>query len=141
TSAYWDLLAARARYRARFLAALDAARLDAVVCPPLPLPALRHGTSLELGAVHTYTLVYNVTGMPAGVVAAARVRVNEESDRPPSQDGAERAARSVESGSAGLPVGVQVAARHWREDIVLAVMAALDQHFRTEPEYPVRAPL
>src|SRR5215831_7068335 len=75
TSAYWDLLAARARYRARFLAALDAARLDAVVCPPLPLPALRHGTSLELGAVHTYTLVYNVTGMPAGVVAAARVRV------------------------------------------------------------------
>jgi fatty acid amide hydrolase len=29
--------------------------------------------------------------------------------------------------SAGLPVGVQVAARPWREDIVLALMAALEE--------------
>jgi fatty acid amide hydrolase len=35
-----------------------------------------------------------------------------------------------------LPVGVQVVARHWREDIVLAVMAALEDHFRSTPDYP-----
>jgi len=29
--------------------------------------------------------------------------------------------------SAGLPVGVQVAARPWREDIVIALMAALEE--------------
>jgi fatty acid amide hydrolase len=43
----------------------------------------------------------------------------------------------VEEGSAGLPVGVQVVARHWREDQVLAVMAALEEDFRRRPGYPV----
>jgi len=31
---------------------------------------------------------------------------------------------------------VQVIARHWREDIALAVMAALEAHFRQQPDYP-----
>jgi hypothetical protein len=66
-----------------------------------------------------------------------RVRAGEESDRPPSRDLVERTARKVEKGSAGLPVGVQVAARHWREDIVLAVMSALEEYFRQQSDYPV----
>ena len=41
--------------------------------------------------------------------------------------GVERAAHAVEMGSTGLPVGVQVVARSWREDIVLALMAALEE--------------
>ena len=75
------------------------------------------------------------------MVAATRVRPGEESDRPPSRDPVERAARAVEEGSAGLPVGVQVVARHWREDVALAVMAALEAHFRNRPDYPARPPL
>jgi fatty acid amide hydrolase len=47
----------------------------------------------------------------------------------------------VEQGSVGLPVGVQVAARHWREDIVLAVMAAIEEHFQSQPDYPVHPPI
>jgi fatty acid amide hydrolase len=50
-------------------------------------------------------------------------------------------ARRVETSSAGLPVGVQVAARHWREDIVLAIMAALEEHFRAQPDYPAHPPI
>jgi fatty acid amide hydrolase len=84
----------------------------------------------------TYGLPYNVIGAPAGVVAATRVRPGEESDRPVGRDLVEITARRVEQGSAGLPVGVQVVARHWREDIALAVMAALEAHFRTQPDYP-----
>ena len=42
----------------------------------------------------------------------------------------------VEENSAGLPVGVQVVGRHWREDVVLAVMAALEQDFRATGSYP-----
>jgi fatty acid amide hydrolase len=61
----------------------------------------------------------------------------EEHDRPPSRDLVERTAREVEEGSAGLPVGVQVVARHWREDRVLAVMAALEEYFRRRPGCPV----
>jgi fatty acid amide hydrolase len=137
---YWRLLEDQAAYRTRFLAALDAGRFDALLCPPNGLPALTHGC--YYGAVGgSYTLLYNLLGMPAGVVAATRVRPGEESDRVPGKDALEAAARAVEQGSAGLPVGVQVVARHWREDVALAVMAALEGHFRNQPDYPARPPL
>ncbi|NOH02663.1 MAG: hypothetical protein HND47_12245 [Chloroflexi bacterium] len=77
-------------------------------------------------------------GLGAGVVAAGRVRAGEESDRQPSRDSVEQAALRVETGSVGLPVGVQVAARHWREDVALAVMSALEKHFESQSDYPTR---
>ncbi len=80
--------------------------------------------------------MYNVLGAPAGVVSTTKVRPGEESDRKVSKDMADITAREVERGSAGLPVAVQVVARHWREDVVLAVMAALEEHFQTESTYP-----
>ncbi len=133
----WQLVAQRTHYRARFLAALDAGRYDAIICPPYPLPALTHGASSSLG-LFSYTALYNLLGMPAGVVPATRVRPGEESDRPQSKDGVEKAAKQVEMNSAGLPVGVQVVARHWREDVALALMSALEDHFRQQPDYPTR---
>jgi fatty acid amide hydrolase len=48
---------------------------------------------------------------------------------------------AVDAGSAGLPVGVQVAARPWREDVVLSVMSALEEDFRSRPDYPGRPPV
>jgi Asp-tRNA(Asn)/Glu-tRNA(Gln) amidotransferase A subunit family amidase len=45
----------------------------------------------------------------------------------------------VEAGSAGLPVAVQVFAKHWREDIVLAVMKVLEDEFRGRADYPPNA--
>lgn len=138
---YWEMVGERNRYRAQFLGALDAGRFDAILCPADALPALRHGSSFLLTDCLSYTAIYNLLGMPAGVVAAARVRPGEESDRPTSRDLVERAARRVEEGSAGLPVGVQVAARHWREDVALALMAALEEHFRQQPDYPAAPPI
>jgi fatty acid amide hydrolase len=72
---------------------------------------------------------------------AGRVRAGEESDRPASKDRADLAALESEKGSAGLPVGVQVAARHWREDVALAVMSVLEKHFRAQPDYPAKPPV
>ncbi|MBL8094868.1 MAG: hypothetical protein JNL73_11940, partial [Anaerolineales bacterium] len=69
--------------------------------------------------------------------AAGRVRPGEESDRAPTRDGVLIRAREVELGSAGLPVGVQVAARPWRDDVVLAVMAVLEDHFKQQPDFPL----
>jgi fatty acid amide hydrolase len=127
---YWQLLAARADYRARFTAALDACSFDAILCPPDALPALTHGSSFHLTDALSYGALFNLLGMPAGVVAVTRVRAGEESDRQTGGDFVERQARKVESGSAGLPVGVQIAARHWREDIALALMSAVEKGMR-----------
>jgi fatty acid amide hydrolase len=141
TKAYWRLVDERTRYRDSFINALDAGRYDAIICPADGLPALRHGTSLFLTNAMSYTILFNLLGLPAGVVATTRVREDEESDREPSFDLVERFARRVENGSAGLPVGVQVAARHWREDIALSIMLALEAHFTAQPDYPLNTPL
>jgi|Deesub1362A_J573_1020465.scaffolds.fasta_scaffold00145_19 fatty acid amide hydrolase len=133
---YWQLVEMRNQYRARFLQTLDKGDFDAILCPPYALPALTHGSSEHLFPAGAYGYIYNVIGAPAGVVAATTVQPGEESDREVGKDIAEITAREVERGSAGLPVGVQVVARHWREDIVLAVMAALEDHFRSQPTYP-----
>lgn len=140
-ASYWQLLDDRNTYRRRFMSALAAGEFDAIICPPTSLPAVLHGSTANLPDFDSYARLYNVLGMPAGVVAASRVRPGEESDRPASKDPVEQMARRVEQGSAGLPVGVQVAAPHWREDVVLAIMSALESHFKAQPDYPAHPPL
>ncbi len=70
---------------------------DAIVCPVAAFPALEHGESLkdENQRGMSYTGTYNITGWPSTVVRAGT-----------SPD--------------GLPIGVQVVARPWREDVSLA---------------------
>jgi amidase len=76
---------------------------DAVLSPVSANPALDHGTSIEDGNFRgfSYTMTHNLTGWPAAVVRYGR-------------------------SSAGLPIGVQIAARPWREDVALAVAKCLE---------------
>jgi amidase len=80
-----------------------AERYDVILSPVSASPALLHGTSLAESNFRgfSYTMTYNLTGWPSAVV---------------------RCGESPE----GLPIGVQIAARAWREDIVLAVAAKLE---------------
>jgi fatty acid amide hydrolase len=133
---YFRLVEERNRYQADFTRTLDEGRFDAVICPPVALPALTHGASEHLFPAVAYAFVYNVLGAPAGVVSITRVREGEDTARKVTKDMADVTAAQVETGSAGLPLGVQVVARHWHDHIVLAVMAALEQHFRELPDYP-----
>jgi amidase len=76
---------------------------DAILCPVCAFPAPPHGTTMsdDLRKGFTYTAAYNLTGWPGAVV---------------------RGGTSPE----GLPIGVQVVARPWREDVVLAVAQHLE---------------
>jgi amidase len=71
---------------------------DLILCPVSASPALPHGSSYAADSLpgYSYTQTYNLTGWPAATV---------------------RAGTSPE----GLPIGVQVVARPWREDVALAV--------------------
>jgi fatty acid amide hydrolase len=137
----FELMLRRDRFHTQFQEAMDEGKYDAILCPVYPLPALRHGAAYHLFISQCYSIVYNMLGMPAGAVPATRVRASEESDRPHNLDLVDRAARRTEQGSAGLPVGVQVVARHWREDVALAVMAQLEEHFRAQPDFPTHPPI
>ena len=133
---FWRLTRAMTGYTRKFLTAMHQRGYEALICPPHALPAMQHGLAIDLIPAASYSFLPNLLGIPAGVVAATRVRAGEESDRSSSRDHVEQAARKAETGSTGLPVGVQVAARPWREDVVLAVMGALEDHFRKQSDYP-----
>jgi fatty acid amide hydrolase len=135
------LRAARDRYHDRFLADEGPGRFDVWLSPPSPTPALVPGASRHLVGAASYSLLYALLGFPAGVVPVTRVKPEEQSGRSASRDPLERTAREVDAGSAGLPVGVQVAARAWREDIVLSVLTALEEDLRAREDYPRRPPL
>ena len=95
----WD------QYRGEMLAFME--KYDAIVCPPCAFVAQPHGES-ELpttgSGAFMYTEAFNLTGWPGAVV---------------------RCGASAE----GMPIGVQVVARPWREDVALAIAAFLEKSF------------
>jgi len=134
-----EILALYQAYKSDFESALNTATggpFDAIICPVTSLPAWTHGSAGMLGSGGVYCVLWNLLGYPAGVVPVTRVREDEATPRAASRDLVERAARSVEAGSAGLPVGVQVIARPWQEHIALAVMRTIQEAARTREGYP-----
>ena len=75
------------------------AQYDVILTPAAERPATPHGTD---GGWIPYTLPYSLTGWPCVVVRAG-------------------------TAPEGLPIGVQVVARPWRDDIALAVAQELER--------------
>jgi len=128
---YWQLTEQAKKYANQFWEQLDqqnGSRVDALLLPGHPLPALRHGTALDLLPAASYCYLPNLLGAPAGVVPWTTVRDDEQTYRPASRfDLVEHLASHATGHSKSLPVGVQVVARAWREDVTLAVLAALER--------------
>jgi len=137
TDQSWQLVERQLDYQARFADAMDAAQIDAILCPPCALPAFTHGASETLGNGGAYAILYNLLGFPAGVVPFTTIAAGETCDRVAARDSIAKAAWQVDQDSAGLPIGVQIAAKPWREDMVLAIMAELEKCARTRADYPV----
>ncbi len=108
-----DLVERQDRARGRMLSLWSKA--DVMLCPVNASPALPHGATLtECCSLFTYTEAYNVSGWPGAVV---------------------RCGTSPE----GLPIGVQVVAPPWREDVALAVAKQLETTFggwKPSPLFP-----
>ena len=110
TAAFCAVLFKWDMFRSGMLAFLE--QYDVILCPVNASPALPHGTTFDNLSAFSYTMTYNLTGWPGAVV---------------------RGGTSPE----GLPIGVQVVARPWREDVALAVA----QHIETAWGGWQRAPL
>jgi fatty acid amide hydrolase len=117
------------------LVAWDRAGLDGLVCPPHATPALPHGASRDFALGGALAMRFNLVNFPAGVVPVTCVRP-EEQQRPAGRGRLEQAAARIDAGSAGLPVGVQVVARPWREDICLRLMSAVEAGVRGDDGPP-----
>ena len=88
------------RCRSQMLSFMD--NYDVILCPVNALPAMKHGREdAQDLKPFSYTMTYNLTGWPGAVV---------------------RGGTSPE----GLPIGIQIVGRPWREDVVLAVAHLLE---------------
>jgi fatty acid amide hydrolase len=132
----WSLTDKLRTQRTALLDAMDRDGVDVLLCPPYATPALPHGASKNFTLASSYSILFNATQLPAGVVAVTRVRA-DEAQRDPSKDVLERQAAKVDAASAGLPVGVQVVARPWQDHRVLAVMRAIEAEVSRDEGYPV----
>jgi amidase len=92
-------------YRSSMLAFFD--EFDVLICPVNANTAIPLGETEDMLA-YTYTSAYNLTGWPGAVIRAG-------------------------SDSSGLPIGVQILARPFREDHCLAVAAWLEEHLGEFP--------
>lgn len=129
-------LTKRARYiAAETMTTWDRLSLDVVICPPHATPALPHTTSEDFSLGGSGSMFWNVVNFPAGVVPVTTVRPDEASRRA-ARGRLEKRAAAIDEGSAGLPIGVQVVARPFREDHVLAVMAAIERDASGRESFP-----
>jgi fatty acid amide hydrolase len=131
----WRLTDRLRSYRLELLDSMDREGIDVLLCPPAATPAWPHGASKNFTLASSYTIVFNATQLPAGVVPVTRVR-SEETTRHAGRDSVERHAARVDDQSAGLPVGVQVAGRPWKDHVVLAVMAAIEAGVSRDEGFP-----
>lgn len=101
TAEFSSLMLKWTMFRSSMLSFME--RYDVIVCPVCAYPAQPHGTTLKAEKIpaFSYTMAYNLTGWPSAVV---------------------RGGASLE----GLPIGVQVVARPWREDVALSVAKYLE---------------
>jgi len=77
-------------------------QFDVMVCPVCSFPGMVHGSTYDRLPAFSYTMTYNLTGWPAAVVRAG-------------------------TSANGLPIGVQIVARPWHEDVALAVAGMIEK--------------
>ncbi len=110
--------------------------LDALLCPPHVVPALGHRQSgdftLSLGAEFRWTLL----NFPAGIVPVTMVVDDDLGHYPPARDRVQRKVADIDRASLGLPVGVQVVALPYAEEVLLAVMQTLEDQLRDTVDFP-----
>ena len=124
---YWQVIAERERLKKRLTERFEAAGLDVLICPGFGLPALLHNASVTLNQAASYTFVWNLFNWPAGTVPVTQVREDEQWYDANGDASFEHAASKNVHRSQGLPVGVQVIAQPWRDEVCLGAMKILEE--------------
>jgi fatty acid amide hydrolase len=132
----WKLTDKIRRYRTSLLSFLASQNLDALLTPPFATPALPHGKSQDFAVAGGFSMLFNLTQLPAGSVPVLRVRA-EETVRAAAKGRFAKMAAAVDEASLGLPVGVQIVGKPWEDERVLSLMAAVEAAVSSDPDFPV----
>src|SRR5260370_23850339 len=132
----WELTDRLAAHRGALLAAMDRHSVDVLLCPVFATPAFPHGGSKNFTLAASHSILFNALQLPAGVVPVTRVRAAEAHRPDASRDILFPSAARADAQSAGLPVGVQVVGRAWKDHAVLVAMGAIERNVSSDDSFP-----
>jgi fatty acid amide hydrolase len=132
----WRLTSEIRAWRFEVTESMNGAEIDLILCPPFATPALPHGGARGFLLAASFSMLWNIAQMPAGVVPVSRVRP-EETQRADAGGMLGKRAAQVDAQSAGLPLGAQIVGRPWADERVLAAMAAVEEEVRRDADFPV----
>ncbi|MFO0568712.1 MAG: amidase family protein [Polyangiaceae bacterium] len=136
---YQELVARLEARHVELCRALEAAEIDALLCPPFATPAVPHGQSGEFWLASGYSVPFSAMGWPFAVVPVTRVH-GAEARRDRARGRLGRLARRIDEESAGLPVGVELVAPPWRDRTLVAMAQAIEHNVSGDVDFP-RTPL
>lgn len=125
----WALQYERKKLRQDWFDAWKAAgNFDVILCPAHVLPAVAHGSFKKISFTCSYTLVFNVLDLPAGIVPITTVNQATDAYKTPASGLLEKAARSCYDPvlQHGMPLGVQVVGLPFRDETVLRAMRIIE---------------
>ena len=131
----WRLTDLLRTYRTTLVEAMEREQVEVLLCPVFATPAMPHGGSKNFTLASSYSILFNATQLPAGALPVTRVRAGE-TRRAHGSDLLVGQAAKIDAASEGLPVGVQVVGRAWRDHEVLAVMEAIEAEVKRDEGYP-----
>ena len=142
---FWQKCAELSIMKNKWDDAVRSANIDAIIFPALPIPALPHGIAGDFTAAFSYPFIANMLQWPAGVVPVSTIRCDEQhyklEDIPIDQrDHFAMIAAKVMNGSEGLPIGVAIMTRGFKDETCLRVMKEIESivDFKHEPKAYLR---
>ncbi|KJH49223.1 Amidase [Dictyocaulus viviparus] len=116
-------------YRHDFIKLMREKNLDAILCPPQVMVAPQHHVPSRLFSACSYTALFNLLDFGAGVVKVTNVTEDDEQkmlNDYPETDLWYKMVKNTCKNCIGYPVGVQVAAPPYKEEVVLRILRDIE---------------
>ncbi|KAL4484612.1 hypothetical protein ABPG74_019789 [Tetrahymena malaccensis] len=114
--------------RKEVLKVFDENKIEAIICPANATPALSHGSSADVADIVVYQFMWNILDFTCGVIPVTRVEEGEQHyENARVKDSiSKKIDKYMRMKTEGLPIGVQVVAPPFKEEVCLNVMKIID---------------
>jgi len=116
--------------RNRFTQVWNEKKIDVLIMPVFPLPAVRAEDGENLLQFLTFNLPASAFDMPAGTVPIRCVKPEEEVFASRYKDSTADIYTNSIKGSSGLPIGIQVVSMSFEDEMCLAAMKHIEDIFK-----------
>ena len=110
--------------------------IESLISFGLATPAIKHNTFRDVFFQSIYTSMYNFLNFAAGVIPITLVRKDEQYYNTKFNDKIAKRMKFVMEGSEGLPVGIQVCALFWKDELVVKIMKEIEKEIKEDFRCP-----